>query len=109
MSQSSDILLSRFVSVLSIAHHIPGRIRLKLAGSLDVHMATLANDANSFARAAQQTPGIHSVSVNPLAKSCTVEYDAVLIPPVAWADLLSGQSGPDADRLRRALLAAVKA
>lgn len=108
MPPSVDILLSRVISTLSIAHHIPGRIRLKLTGTLDVSVTTLANDVQGFAQAARQTPGIRSISVNPLARSCTVEYDVTQIPPAAWVDLLSGNHAPAADQLRHALLAAAQ-
>ncbi|XKH37400.1 HMA2 domain-containing protein [Azospirillum doebereinerae] len=75
--------LLRFVSLLSIAHHIPGRIRLKLAAK-DTDLADAIAQAKRFGRLVTEAPGIRSVNVNLLARSCVVEYDADRIPPAAW-------------------------
>ncbi|CAO3432938.1 HMA2 domain-containing protein [Azospirillum doebereinerae] len=94
--------LLRFVSLLSIAHHIPGRVRLKLAAK-DADVADLVVQAKRFGRSITEAPGIRSVNVNLLARSCVVEYDADRIPPAAWADLLTGTPSDAAGRLVRAI------
>ncbi|MGF7174795.1 HMA2 domain-containing protein [Azospirillum doebereinerae] len=94
--------LLRFVSLLSIAHHIPGRIRLKLAAK-DTDLADAIAQAKRFGRLVTEAPGIRSVNVNLLARSCVVEYDADRIPPAAWGDLLAGTPSDAAERLLRAL------
>lgn len=94
--------LLRFVSLLSIAHHIPGRIRLKLAAR-DADLSDAIAQAKRFGRFITEAPGIRSVNVNLMARSCVVEYDADRIPPAAWGDLLAGTPSDAADRLVRAI------
>ncbi|MCW2248583.1 hypothetical protein M2352_004243 [Azospirillum fermentarium] len=99
--------LLRLTALLRIAHHIPGRIRLKLEASAGGHLAAAAADIAALNRALTAAPAIRSVSVNPLALSCTIEYDPAAIPPSAWTDLLAGTASPGAAALLR--LAAVPA
>jgi len=94
--------LLRFVSLLNVAHHIPGRIRLKLVAK-DADLADLVVQAKRFGRSITEAPGIRSVNVNLMARSCVVEYDAARIPPAAWGDLLSGTPSEAADRLVQAI------
>lgn len=82
--------LWRFVALLRIAHHIPGRVRLKLAANADAGLAATVDEAKRFGRAVTATPGIRAVNVNLLARSCVVEYDPKRIPPAAWQDLVAG-------------------
>lgn len=91
--------LLRFAGHLRIAHHIPGRIRLKLAAELEAGDRDAVADAKRFGLALSGAPGIRSVSLNPLARSCAVEYDPKTIPPSAWQDLLSGARSAAADIL----------
>ncbi|TJZ79184.1 cation transporter [Chitiniphilus eburneus] len=90
-------LFTRFAASVQIAHHIPGRIRLKLAPVTldDAERSTLAQ-AKGFQRVLDDIPGIRGIRLNPLARSCTVDYDASVIPPSAWGDLLEGVNSPAA-------------
>lgn len=88
MSDDSELL--RFTRYLRIAHHIPGRIRLKLVADLADADMDLLGGAKRFHAALSGRAGIRSISLNPLARSCTVEYDAAIIPSSAWPDLLAG-------------------
>lgn len=94
-----------FSRLVKVAHHIPGRIRLKLADGMSTP-ALAAAEVQRFVRAATAAPGIRSVSVNPLARSCVVEYDPVLFPPSAWSDAMAGRSSPAAQALLQALAVA---
>lgn len=91
----------RYAALAQIAHHVPGRIRLKLAlGPIPPEVKSLATKmADAFARA----PGIRDVSVNPLARSCVVSYDPEAISPTAWKDLIEGTGSPDGKALAEAL------
>lgn len=94
--------LRSFLDDVRIAHHIRGRIRLKLenrAVSVDVPRA----QARAFQSLLDRAPGIDSVQVNLLARSCTVHYDPIVIPERAWADLLGGTASDAADILERIL------
>ncbi len=81
--------LQAYVPMIQIAHHIPGRIRLKLNGS-DTGAKQVASYVKCFDDVWQEIPGIRSAKLNLLARSCTVEYDENLIPFRTWPDLLGG-------------------
>lgn len=106
MSTASQSSLLRFAEALSIAHHIPGRIRLKLSGSALADLSAMAQDAKRFVAALSGVDGIRSVSLNPLAKSCTIEYDSKVIEDSAWRDLaaqtITKSSKPLFDKLVQA-------
>jgi len=93
--------LLRLTALLRIAHHIPGRVRLKLDAAAGSALAAAAGDIAALNRALSASPAIRSVSVNHLALSCTIEYDPAVIPPSAWSDLLAGKTSPGADALIR--------
>lgn len=82
-----------------IAHHIPGRVRLKLDGAADGSAAQVRGFIDAVGRVA----GIRSVNVNLLARSCVVEYDPAQIEPSAWQDLVDGNRSSPAERLLQAL------
>lgn len=100
MSSIDD--LWRFAGLARIAHHIPGRVRLKLEGTTEDG----ATDVRRFIDAATRAVGIRSVNVNPLARSCVVEYDPALIAPDAWQDMVDGTRSPHAERLLLSLVQA---
>lgn len=72
----------------AIAHHIPGRLRVKL--TCDGSALPPNVDAQALLERLRATPGIRKVSVNLMARSCTVHYDAGEIAPEAWGDLIAG-------------------
>lgn len=96
-----DEFLNRLAAALTIAHHIPGRVRLKLDGAAERGLVALADDARALHRALTGAEGIRSVALNPLARSCTIEYDPTVIPPSAWPDLLRGEASAAARTLLR--------
>lgn len=81
--------LRRFVS---IAHHVPGRIRLKLDMKALAHLPKV--DPAPFVALVGRVKGVTGTRVNTAALSVVVEYDPKLIPPPTWAQLLS--EAPDA-------------
>lgn len=87
---------------LRIAHHIPGRIRLKLG---DTAAKVAVESASRLFHTATEVPGIKAISVNALARSCVVEYDPARIAPSAWQDLIDGVDSEAAAALREALTA----
>lgn len=107
MSAAEPPLL-RFLNALSVAHHVPGRIRLKLSAPLGGELLALAEQAKDFGKAFSAMAGIRAVSLNPLAKSCTIEYDTNIIPATAWTGLLSGQTTPGSEALRQGLVSAAR-
>lgn len=96
-----DDLLERLDEV-RVAHHIRGRIRLKLATGSAV--AELPKDrARRFQAVLDSIPGVHGVRVNFLARSCIVDYDPAVIPFEAWSEFLCGVESPAAALLERIL------
>lgn len=90
---------------VAIAHHIAGRIRLKLKSGASSLGGAARPPVDDIRAAIESLPGVHQVRINLLARSCTVEYDARVIPPTAWSDLLNGTESPAADALVGALRA----
>lgn len=96
--------IRRFATLLTIAHHIPGRVRLKLATQDGMTVDQAISDARQFGQGIDRVPGIRSVSLNLLARSCVVEYDPGHIPPAAWQDLVTGRTSPAADSLLASII-----
>lgn len=104
VSKMSDCVTSKvagLVSRLRIAHHVPGRVRLKLEEGAG--LAGAAAEVQAFVKSLDAVDGIGAVSLNLLARSCTVEYDPRRIAPNAWRDLIAGVDSPDAERLAEIL------
>ncbi len=97
--------LLTFAAHLRVAHHIPGRIRLKLDEAAGTAPKAAIDAAMQFSRTVTEVPGIRSVSLNPLARSCVVEYDPARIPPSAWRDLIDGVASEASAALLDALAA----
>lgn len=102
-------VLWRFAMLLVIVHHIPGRVRLKLAAEDDAIPADVVADARRFSGLITAVPGIRSVKFNPLARSCVVEYDPGRIPPSTWHDLVAGTRSAGVEILLHALAAPLRA
>lgn len=81
---------------LDIAHHVRGRIRLRLTPAgvllLEPDLATRLADHAAL------TPGIRSVRVNAAALSVVIEYAPDIIAPELWDDLLTAPEA-EFDRL----------
>lgn len=80
------LALRRFVS---IAHHVPGRIRLKL------DMAALAQlpkrDPRPFMELFKRIDGVTLTRINGAALSVVVEYDPCKIAVPVWSRLLTAE------------------
>lgn len=103
---AADTLLRDVAARLRIAHHLPGRVRLKLEAELSAAQQRAIGEARQLLEALGGVPGIRTVKLNLLARSCTVEYDPTRIPPAAWEQLVAGTAG-DAGAALRAKLATV--
>jgi len=78
------------VPYLEIAHHIPGRIRLRISfsGIGSLQGVDLGDQVN-------QIPGILSTRVNALALSAVVEYDPERLDPGLWEALAGLKDRPE--------------
>ncbi|MGY3945287.1 hypothetical protein [Aeromonas tecta] len=80
---------------LTIAHHIPGRVRFKLKlGALASPELGQLSQVGQLKQMIETMPGIRDLRVNPAALSCVVEYDTAEIPPPLWESLLGGEECP---------------
>ena len=73
-----------------IAHHIPGRIRLKIA----VSALDLIQGVDVEALLAR-LPGVKNLRINPPAMSAIVEYDQRLLPFDLWERLVKAPHRPE--------------
>lgn len=93
--------IARFLPCLSIAHHIPGRIRLKLGlsgvGLLDASARLQVREALALLG---EIEGVKTFRINAVALTCVIEYDTAVIPGQAWHDFLQGKSTPASGILR---------
>ncbi len=94
--------LRTFLRNIRIAHHIRGRIRLKLDGEMPA-MEMPGEQARALRTVLDRSPGIVDVKVNLLARSCTVIYDPGTIPEQAWSELLGGSASAAAALLENIL------
>lgn len=76
--------------MITIAHHIPGRIRLRLspqvlekAGNFDLSSVQKLNGINGN--------GIKGVEINPLALSAIITYDPKKLPPRWWEEFVQSE------------------
>ncbi|PIE68763.1 MAG: hypothetical protein CSA21_05715 [Deltaproteobacteria bacterium] len=84
---------------LTVVHHIPGRIRVKLTMKVAAR-----SDVQQFLEEYRDLPGIGEVRVNRMARSAAITYDRDLIPPRELEELLTCGDGARA----RAILDAIK-
>lgn len=76
---------------LKIAHHIPGRVRLKIDAAILKNPTVKDLDSAAVLQQLGQIRGIQNIQINKLARSCTIEYDKAILPQDAWADLLDAK------------------
>lgn len=84
-------VVSTFAPYLRIAHQISGRVRLKLDPAALDDPALREIGGDRLKQALGTVRGVQDISLNLLARSCVVAYDATTIPDAAWPDLLAGR------------------
>lgn len=92
-----DTDLDKFLALrrhLKIAHHIPGRVRLRAGPSVFKELASI--DHSVVDRMLQAIDGIEDVRINKVAGSVVVVYAPDTVEPDHWHTLIDGE---DADAL----------
>ena len=84
-----------------VAHHVPGRIRLRITPTL-VKSAWRV-DRDRIEQALRSIRGIGGVRINPAAGSVVVEYVPSRVAPETWDVLLTGDEGEARERLQSLL------
>jgi len=87
---------------LKIVHHVPGRIRLRVAAALFKEFDGI--DSQVFDKILGAIAGIKDVRVNALAGSVVISYAAKQIKPSWWDTLITGEQGRAVDLLRQLLV-----
>lgn len=107
-ASAADVIAS-WAPHLHIAHQVPGRIRLRLDPTLAGAPALRGAGPDALQRVLGDASGLQSVRLNPLARSCVIEYDKNAIPDAAWPDLLAGRDTAAARILLKNLSACARA
>lgn len=101
-NQENDLLNSLAQEIgqrIRLAHHIPGRIRLKFDPSLADHP-----QKESLKHWLPELNSFELVNFNPVAKSALIQYDPKKVPPELVNELFSS---PDLSR-KKAILNQIK-
>lgn len=85
---------------ISIVHHLPGRIRLRLGPALWSRIAQVGRGRLQALAAELEAEGIRGVRVNAAVASVVVEYDSAQVPPENWETLVQGNALEAGDMLR---------
>ncbi len=83
---NSDLLALR--RHLTIAHHLPGRIRLRLTNPLLQRLRGF--DTGAMRTAVGQLPGIGEIRINAAAATAVIHYDPTQLPSHLWEQLIHG-------------------
>lgn len=104
MSNNTGVDLDVFLELrkhLSIVHHIPGRIRLKVNTTI---LKAFDNvDSGLIDKVLGEIEGIQDVNVNVLARSVRIQYSIKQLQP-SWWDTLVNAEEQDALKLFKSLL-----
>ncbi len=102
MARQDDVLPNDWRALLphiEIAHHITGRIRLRLVNMPLLAAVSAASRMQGWLDALRSLPGIASVEVNVAARSGVIVYDPAAIAPQTWPDLVANRRTEQATRL----------
>lgn len=83
---------------LSIVHHLPGRIRLRVSPA--IYSCAMSFDADASRALLGELSGIRKVRLNRQAASIVIEYDPKLISAEEWETLVQGDTAPAVAVLR---------
>lgn len=82
--------LIRLAPHTEVAHHIPGRVRIKILPSGFLMAQDMDVDEMT-----QRIPGILHIRVNPVARSLVIDYDKNLVPYDLWEKLKQLKRRPE--------------
>lgn len=103
-SSTKDFDLAPFLTLrrhLKVAHHIPGRIRLRIAAAVIEDLGKV--DGKVFDRILHAIDGIKDVRLNALAGSIVISYTPARIEPAWWETLVHGEDATAIALLHRLL------
>jgi len=74
---------------IKIAHHVPGRIRVRLMLSALKQLGDI--DPTILESLQFEAEGIKDIRVNRTAGSATISYDPQIIPQASWETIINGE------------------
>lgn len=77
--------LFKIAKYLTIVHHIPGRIRIKISKQGILEFSKLPN--SNFSLQATDFKGITNFRISKASLSCIINYDKKIIEPKDWQNL----------------------
>lgn len=89
LNETDRDLFLQLRRLVDVAHHVPGRIRVKASLSLARDYDDV--DPRLIQRIAGELAGIEDIRVNAMAGSVVINYDAEVIKPTWWDTLISGE------------------
>lgn len=95
--RSEDLIdgLLEMAPHLVVAHHVPGRARLKVLPRGVELLKERKKDSGSLDIPVKHLPGVRKLRTNYLARSVVVEYDADVLTNEVWTALELVRQRPD--------------
>jgi len=87
-SMSIDDYLIPLLEEAEIAHHIPGRIRLRFNHSIVTKLPKVNGIEKEIQKIANQIEAIKNIRLNLFAGSVVVQYDTDLLSPDFWQEVV---------------------
>lgn len=87
-SMSVDDYLIPLLEEAEIAHHIPGRIRLRFNHSIVAKLPKQNGIEKEIQKIANQIEAIKNIRLNLFAGSVVVQYDTDLLSPDFWQEVV---------------------
>ena len=87
-----------------IAHHIPGRIRLKFNHGILARLPKLNGIEKEIQKVANQIEAIKNIRLNLFAGSVVVQYDTDLLSPDFWQEVVAEKDVEQLREMARRLL-----
>ena len=87
-----------------IAHHIPGRIRLRFNQSILARLPKLNGIEKEIQKVANQIEAIKNIRLNLFAGSVVVQYDTDILPPDFWQEVVAEKDIEQLKKMARRLL-----
>ena len=87
-----------------IAHHIPGRIRLRFNHSILTKLPKLNGIEKEIQKIVNQIEAIKNIRLNLFAGSVVVQYDTDILPPDFWQEVVAEKDIEQLKKMARRLL-----
>ncbi|MEA1899546.1 MAG: hypothetical protein U9N47_02075 [Thermodesulfobacteriota bacterium] len=101
---SVDDYLILLLEEAEIAHHIPGRIRLRFNHSIVSKLPKVNGIEKEIQKIANQIEAIKNIRLNLFAGSVVVQYDADLFSPDFWQEVVGEKDVEQLKEKARTLL-----